>query len=362
MNPVNHGSVVLSYQNQKTQGVEKTYLFRTYKNLHKGANHNERLLDRNPGLAHDVPIWKVARATSSAPTYFQTTKINGHEYLDGGFGANNPCIEIYDEVRKMNNNSEDFGSIILSIGTGKNGAKRLTGVNGLSRYLNYLNFAKKWATDSEGTHNAMLKKIERGDIKFPYYRFNLEDGLGAMKLDEWRVRGPLRTKFGKIIGNMRSPGKRVSISGHSHMGEKCPDWGLSKEMNDESSNLQASAAESTVPKWLQPKNETLESITEYTEKYLAQDQVQEMIQKTAEILVKNRRDRVGSNEQRWKKACFGAWYQCNIERCQRAETEYKDREALKRHLLDKHRDRFSKNPQEQEKLEKALDMCEVVVH
>lgn len=194
--------MVVSFQQQSKAGAEKPYLFRTYKNLHKSKDSEERKLDRNPDLAHDIPIWQVARATSAAPTYFKPPIIDGLEYVDGGFGANNPCAEIYEEVRRMNNNSKRCASIILSIGTGKNNEARRFKGTGFQRYLNYLNFARKWASDSEQTHLAMLKA--KSEVHFQYFRLNVEEGLDLMKLDEWRARGPVRTKIGERIGGFRS--------------------------------------------------------------------------------------------------------------------------------------------------------------
>ena len=194
--------VVVAFQQQSKAGAEKPYLFRTYKNLHKSKDPEERKLDRNPDLAHDIPIWQVARATSAAPTYFKPPIIDGLEYVDGGFGANNPCAEIYEEVRRMNNNSKNCASIILSIGTGKNSEARRFKGTGFQRYLNYLNFARKWASDSEQTHLAMLKA--KNEVHFNYFRLNVEEGLDLMKLDEWRARGSVRTKIGERIGSFRS--------------------------------------------------------------------------------------------------------------------------------------------------------------
>lgn len=195
-------TVVVAFQQQSKAGAEKPYLFRTYKNLHKSKDAEQRKLDRNPDMAHDIPIWQVARATSAAPTYFKPPIIDGLEYVDGGFGANNPCAEIYEEVRIMNNNSKRCASIILSIGTGKNNESRRVKGTGFQRYLNYLNFAKKWASDSEQTHLAMLKA--KNEQKFDYFRLNVEEGLDQMKLDEWRARSALRIKTGERIGTLRS--------------------------------------------------------------------------------------------------------------------------------------------------------------
>ncbi|MCJ1456642.1 hypothetical protein MMC28_007004 [Mycoblastus sanguinarius] len=205
-------TVVISYQQQKdgdtgSCGVERPYLFRTYKNLHRGGDAQVRATDRNlQDAGHDIPIWEVARATSAAPTYFKPIQIQGRKYVDGGFGANNPCAEIYEEVRKMNNHAEKCVSIIVSVGTGKEkGRQRIGKHSGLSQYINYLNFAKKWASESEATHERMLGQIPIAtETPFRYFRLNVEDGLGPIKLDEWKARGSIRTTIGACLGRARS--------------------------------------------------------------------------------------------------------------------------------------------------------------
>lgn len=124
-------------------------------------------------------------------------KIGNDEYLDGGFGANNPCAEIYDEVRRMNNSAENCVGIIVSVGTGKHLHGRFQGT-GLKRYVGFLNFATKWASESEEAHIYMER------LNLPCYaRFNVETALGSIKLDEWRYRGSLRIKTGETISKLR---------------------------------------------------------------------------------------------------------------------------------------------------------------
>ena len=303
-------SVVLSYQKQPHEGYQTPYLFRTYKNLHKSESAEDRVFDRNPALAHDIPIWKVARATSAAPTYFKPMRIDGLEYLDGGFGANNPCVEIYDEVRKMNNNSDKCASIVLSVGTGKNNKMNRFSGRGLSRYLNYMNFARKWASDSEKTHADMLKKRDHSQHKFNYVRLNVASGLDVMKLDEWRARGKIRIVVGKGIGRLKL------MKQHSRSTDKDSGSTMQKaektivdediaECRADSENEPASK----VPKWFQPRNETLETIRSYTLTYLEDPEVKARIAEAAKYLVNSRRLRAKCDPERWEKACYGAWYQ-----------------------------------------------------
>lgn len=356
-------SVVLSYQRQRSRVPESPYIFRSYKNLHRSTTIQERVLDRNPGLAHDIPIWQVARATSAAPTYFEPQKTGDLEYLDGGMGANNPCEEIYDEVRKMNNNSDKCVRVILSIGTGKNNkAARFSG-QGLTRYWNYLNWAKKWASDSQETHMRMLKTRDRipSEERFDYFRLNVEEGLDAMKLDEWRVRGSLRTNVGKAIGTLRS-GKTPS-SGSKMSDNAEGDEGSAAEKKPCIPLAPESSQGSGIPDWLLAKNMTLDSIRAHTESYLAKSEVRNWLEHCAAILVENRRRRTKADPQRWEKTCFGAWYQCEVVGCQRAEKEYEDRKALKSHLKDKHSDRFKKAAGwDLAELDRTLDRCKIIVN
>ena len=372
-------TVVLSYQQQtneeaKANGIERPYLFRTYKNLHQSESAEGRLTDRNPGPAHDIPIWHVARATSAAPSYFKPMKIHKRAYLDGGFGANNPCEEIFEEVRKMNNHADTCASIIISVGTGiDTGWSRLKSL-GPSRFINFLNVARKWASESEEVHVRMLNRKEGAPFK--YYRLNVPDGIGSLKLDEWRVRGRLRITMGKTIGKLRSgrlvqsvvPGRRTH-----RVGEKDPEksetvtsnvggqhGALIKGGEGDHVNALSTIESSAIPKRLQPRNKTLKLIRKHTEDYLRKTEVKEWIDEIAKFLVDGRRARAKQDENRWEKACFGAWYQCNVRQCPRAEKEYQDRHSLEKHFLDKHKDMFSR--ENQNELEKALDDCKVVVH
>ena len=373
-------------------------------------------------MAHDIPIWQVARATSAAPTYFKPPVIDGLEYLDGGFGANNPCAEIYDEVRKMNNNSKSCVSIILSIGTGKNNEARRVKGTGIQRYLNYLNFARKWASDSEQTHLEMLKAKSKGQLN--YFRLNVEEGLDLMKLDEWRARSSLRTKIGELIDDFRSfacedrykgnrtPGAdgqgadvvaekgdnlqngtdAMHMNGNGNMDyteqqalkeyainnvstahlENPVDESTTKALDQRSDHSPVTGIstqgsgphtdDTNIPPWFQPKNRTLESIRRCTNDYLSMSETIDWIEKCAKLLVEGRRGRAKSDLQRWERACFGTWYQCRIPECPRGEKEYEMRGQLRKHLLDKHQAEFTSDVGGQRKLDEALDSCKIVVH
>ena len=372
-------TVVLSYQQQtneeaKANGIERPYVFRTYKNLHQSESPEGQLTDRNPGPAHDIPIWWVARATSAAPGYFKPMKIHRLAYLDGGFGANNPCEEIFEEVRKMNNHADTCASIIISVGTGiDKGWSRFKSL-GPSRFINFLNVARKWASESEEVHARMLNRKEGAPFK--YYRLNVPDGIGSLKLDEWRVRGRVRTTIGKTIGKMKSGGlvRMATPEPRPHsIGEKGPEVSeaATSHLNSQQGacinggegdhgNVSSTIESSAIPEWFQARNKTLVLIRKHTEDYLDTPEVKVWIEEIAKFLVDGRRARAKQDENRWEKACFGAWYQCNVPKCPRAEKEYQDRHSLEKHFLDKHKNMFSRANQEE--LKKALNDCKVVVH
>ncbi len=67
-------------------------------------------------------MWQVARATTAAPTFFETCKIDTQsvdEYyalIDGGVFANNPAMCAYVEARTRYPDANDF--VVVSLGTG----------------------------------------------------------------------------------------------------------------------------------------------------------------------------------------------------------------------------------------------------
>ena len=349
-------SIVLAYQKESTHDImDKPYIFRTYKNLHRSKEPLEALMDRNPDLAHDIPIWEVARATSAAPTYFEPVKIEGLEYIDGGFGANNPSDELYREVKKMHNGSTKAVRLLISIGTGINtSSTRFTNKSGIFRYLNYMNFAKKWATDSQRTHGYMIENAKQDGFK--YHRLNVEDGIGNMKLDEWNSRGKLRRTTGCVIGHCRRMAPKA---------QRPAEQPTDGETNGEKFVNRTDATHDyntiRIPEWFQARNKTLEYIRKHTNAYLESESIQRELDECAKLLVDGRRLRAEKDPERWARTCYGAWYQCNIEQCLRGEKEYQSKESLRIHFLDKHCDQFTRDERDKERLGKALDSCKITV-
>ena len=245
------------------------YLFRTYEHT---ASPNSNILELNPGLPAQVPIWQVARATTAAPTYFKPLIIGKEKFVDGGWGsANNPTWHAYQEVCQMEGNKSDAIELTVSIGTGKADkvrpvARRGTGI--VAEYKTLLKYSAAATTDSEEKHRVM--KGLPTTTEDNYQRFNVDGGLGDVNLGEWKVRGE--------------------------------------------------------------RNLTLEKIAGQTRAYLDQEDTKRRLRKVARTLVKNRQER--SKDPKWDIVATGHRYRCSVDGC--LENIFTREEDLRIHLQNLH--------------------------
>ena len=122
------------------------------------------------------------------------------EFIDGGLRANNPIEKVLDQAHQLFHPSDQI-SCILSIGTGK-----LERANYEPGYIprTLIDTLVKVSTDCEATH----QKIERlfGSIDDLYFRFNVEQGLQGVALDDWNRLGEVNTltlNYLKEVGNQK---------------------------------------------------------------------------------------------------------------------------------------------------------------
>ena len=132
--------------------------------------------DRSSGF-HGCTIWQVARATSAATTFFKSIKIGRDEieFVDAGFGYNNPCEILIEEARRQFPGRGQMQ--VLSIGTGLG-----DNVSIQNSRRSILNALKVMATSSK-------KVAARLDSRYgesgQYYRFNVDKGLEDITLSDW---------------------------------------------------------------------------------------------------------------------------------------------------------------------------------
>jgi len=95
---------------------DDVYLFKT-------PHHNRLARDWN------LPLWKIALATASAPTYFPvTTEIDGIRHVDGGVWSNNPVlVGIAEATSVLRVSLQNIA--VLSLGTSRDVKHRPSGLD-----------------------------------------------------------------------------------------------------------------------------------------------------------------------------------------------------------------------------------------
>ena len=285
-----------------SQGKSKNdpFLFRSYEHAPSGRDW-----ERNPGPGHAIPIWKVGRATSAAPSYFEPMEIDDHDFLDGGMGCNNPSWEAYQEVKIMQNQSEDSISLLLSVGTGVS-EYDLGGGKGWTKKLQTLRVLPKVVADARSQHQ-MMQQLEDSD-KVPYVRFNVPKELGSLKLDTWRTKGPPTG----VRGRLETLSKKITGNG----------------------TTQSSNTDCTLENMLKRHRNTPEYIKEHTDRYLNEPGTKAELERIAQKLVDVRRDR--TKTARWELFALGSRYRCILKGCPSAH-RYKDSvNALRKHIVTRH--------------------------
>jgi len=187
--------------------TDTTHIFRTYTH----SSHLTKIQVANPGPAHRHEIWKVARATSAAPTYFDPIQIHdtihirgsfqtrNFDYSDGGVGNNNPAELLLDEVtaKAGTERINEAVNALVSIGTGQEPSKRERVIYGY-RYLGLnkikavrelgkliKNF-KSIATGVDDTHRSVQRAFTQAGNDH-YYRWTGGEEVGGLKLDTWHI-------------------------------------------------------------------------------------------------------------------------------------------------------------------------------
>ncbi|KAI1826668.1 acyl transferase/acyl hydrolase/lysophospholipase [Xylaria intraflava] len=140
-------------------------------------------------------IWQVARATSAATTFFKSIKLgrDNVEFIDAGFGYNNPCEVLIEEARQQFPN---HGALrVLSIGTGQGSVVEIKD----SRF-SILQALQKMASTSTAVANRLKTQYEDS---CQYYRFNVDRGLQDTTLADWEKTSTISAHTGNYLKSER---------------------------------------------------------------------------------------------------------------------------------------------------------------
>jgi predicted acylesterase/phospholipase RssA len=132
-----------------------------------------------------IPIWKAARATSAASTFFNPIKIGEHNetYVDGAVGANNPINKLWSAAKDLypNGHLDDRIACLVSIGTGEPAVEAFG-----EDLVDIAKSLKNMATETTKTADEFRQ--DHRDLKSAgkYFRFNVTKGLEDVALEDSR--------------------------------------------------------------------------------------------------------------------------------------------------------------------------------
>ena len=137
------------------------------------------------GLENVIKIWEAVVATMASPTYFDPIAIGpyGSKFIDGAIGANNPLRILLQEARLTWTEGvfEDKLGCIVSIGSGIVSSRGF-GENFVSVTRGLVDLAR------ESEREAEYFSRDHPSLAPVYFRFNVQNGLEKVGLEEWRQR------------------------------------------------------------------------------------------------------------------------------------------------------------------------------
>ncbi|KAL9022282.1 MAG: hypothetical protein Q9185_000524 [Variospora sp. 1 TL-2023] len=253
-------TIVCSNRWDLSEKISYPYIFRSYQHVTRHSL-NPSIYPRNPDDSSEFEIWQVARATSAAPSYFKSTRLLNYRYDDAAININNPSLEMYKEVSLLSKAHESI-DLLLSLGTGNAKGNTTKAKHALQKELNDI---------SDLVHQKINEVRKQDD--FTYYRWDVQDGLQHVRLDEWK---PIES--GEI---------------------------------------------------------TRTRIERATHKYLEYPDVRNQIRYCADVLVHARLLR--AQTMRWEMYATGTRYRCPIPMCAHQSLRFQNRNELMDHLQTEHR-------------------------
>ena len=147
--------------------------------------------------APNCTVWEAVRATSAAPIFFKRIVVNGEPYIDAGMGCNNPVQHVLQEAELMFPNRHV--ACIISIGAGQAQTISIPNPGWFQRILplKVVDAIRKIATDCEASAHVAARRFER--TPGIYFRFNVEQGLQGVGLEQWERLDEVRAHAGQYI-------------------------------------------------------------------------------------------------------------------------------------------------------------------
>uniref|UniRef100_A0A5S6R1A0 phospholipase A2 n=1 Tax=Trichuris muris TaxID=70415 RepID=A0A5S6R1A0_TRIMR len=156
----------------------KLHIFRSYT-----LPGEDRVPCHDPDSPEEMPLWKVLRCTSAAPTYFTSVD---NKFVDGGLIANNPSVDLLSEIQlykmalEFTKSKEELEiGCLLSIGTGRIpdmpieslnvGIAHPIGMVNVLKNLGYMVMDQVTATEGRPVDRA---KAWCNEMNVPFFRFN----------------------------------------------------------------------------------------------------------------------------------------------------------------------------------------------
>jgi hypothetical protein len=150
---------------------------------------------RSYSLPHEpnirATICQAALTTSAATTFFEPVSIGDRSFADGGLGANNPVDEVEGEASNIwcseTGDLKPLVKCFISIGTGNLGKKPFE--NSIVKFLRQT--VVQIATETENTKRRFIARWARHFDKKRYFRFNVEQELQEIGLEEYKKKGAM---------------------------------------------------------------------------------------------------------------------------------------------------------------------------
>jgi predicted acylesterase/phospholipase RssA len=148
---------------------------------------------RSYSLPHEpnisATICQAALATSAATTFFNPVSVGERSFADGALGANNPVDEVEGEASNIwcaeTGDLKPLVKCFISIGTGSPGKEAFE--DSMTKFLSRT--VAQIATETENTERKFIARYAKHFEEKRYFRFNVEQGLQNIGLDEYKKRG-----------------------------------------------------------------------------------------------------------------------------------------------------------------------------